>query len=159
MGAEFFTELSLQSGQRGLDFLGQRRGVVVSIVVIVGAHLGGEGEPGRDRQSDASHFCEIGTFAAQEFPKLRMAVGLFAEVVAVLDCFTRRPRLADRAGLVCFAAWVRFLCWHGDWILGVAQSEAQKSSREGRFKALDISIDYPLNAECQWIRCCLGMIG
>jgi hypothetical protein len=58
----------------GFEFLGIR--LVVGVVEI--ANFGGDGEPGRHRQTDQAHFGEIGPLAAEQLFHLAAAVRRFA---------------------------------------------------------------------------------
>ena len=63
--AEFGPHDPLSPTEGILDFLLQFGGILSVIVVIIGADLGGDGEPSRHGQPDQAHLGEVGSFAAE----------------------------------------------------------------------------------------------
>ena len=49
--------------------------VGAAVVVVVGADLSGDGEPGRHGQADACHFCQVGALATQQGLHAAVAIG------------------------------------------------------------------------------------
>src|SRR3712207_8551733 len=47
------------------------RSVLLAVLVVPGADLGGDGEARRDGQADAGHLGEVGPLAAEQVPHLR----------------------------------------------------------------------------------------
>ncbi len=71
----------------GFDLALQGRGVGFAVGVVIRADFGGDGEPGRNGESDPGHFREVGAFAAEEFLHFAMAVSLAsAECVNIFGC-------------------------------------------------------------------------
>ena len=91
----------LDAGEGLVRLALQFLGVPPAMLVIVGADLGRDGEPGRDGHAEIGHFGQIGPFAAEEFfhvgPAVRLAV---AEEIDVLPCLRHRASpfslLSDR---------------------------------------------------------------
>ena len=72
---------------QGVLDLGLQLGrVLVVVVVVVGADLGGEGEAGRHGQADVGHLGEVGALAAEEVlhvgPAFRLAAAEEVDVLA-----------------------------------------------------------------------------
>lgn len=84
--AELLAHLRLEGGEVRADFLAQRgRGLAAFEVDLAG--LGGDGEAGRDRQTQVGHLGEVGTLAAEKVLEVAVALG---EVVDELLIFVFR---------------------------------------------------------------------
>ncbi len=66
-------------GERGVDIGFQLGRVHIAVGVIIGAHLGGDGEAGGDRQAEVRHFREVRALAAKKIAHLG---GAFCGTVA-----------------------------------------------------------------------------
>src|SRR3546814_3650393 len=74
----------------------QVSGILLAVVVIAGADLGGDGETRRHRQAEIGHLGKIGTLAAQQIAHVGAALGpAVAEAVDQL-ALLRRPLLRRR---------------------------------------------------------------
>ncbi len=59
---------------------------LLAVLVVFGAHLRGDGEARRYGNADQVHFCQVGTFAAEQFTHLAVSFGfLVAEGVDSFD--------------------------------------------------------------------------
>ena len=76
----------LHRGHGGVDLPLQLGGVLAAVVVVPGADLGADGEPGGHGQLQAGHLRQVGALAAEELPLRGVALGAGgAELVHVLD--------------------------------------------------------------------------
>lgn len=84
--AELLAHLRLEGGQVGADLVAQRgRGLTAGEVDLAG--LGGDGEAGRDRQTQVGHLGEVGPLAAEKVLEVAVSLG---EVVDELLIFVFR---------------------------------------------------------------------
>ncbi len=120
--AEFLAGLLLDRDDARFHLRAERRRIRPLVGVVVRADLGGDGEAGRHRQSDAAHLSEVRALAAEQRLHRAVAVGLAAKEIDVLAlravgarrsafgarrsafgarAATGRARLRLRAGLSC----------------------------------------------------------
>jgi len=64
--------------QRGIDILHQFGRILLAIGIVIGAHLGGDGKAGGNRDAEIGHLSQVGALAAQQFLHLRRSLGLAA---------------------------------------------------------------------------------
>jgi len=76
--AEFHAHHFFDLAQRGLDLGVHALGQLASHLEIIDAAFGGDGESGGHRQSERSHFREVGAFAAQKILHRTGAFGITA---------------------------------------------------------------------------------
>src|SRR6185503_13165623 len=108
--AERLAGLLLDRGDAGVHLATQHRRIGALVGVVVGADLGGDGEPGRYRQADAAHLGEVRPLAAEQWLHRAVAVGLLAEEVNVFAGAFRRGRRLLRLGeLLCLCRFRRRL--------------------------------------------------
>ena len=62
--------------ERPVDLRFQLRRIGLAVIVIIGAELGGDREPGRNRQPEIGHFREVGPLAAEQVLQPRIALRL-----------------------------------------------------------------------------------
>ena len=84
--AELLAHLLLEGVEVRADLVAQRRGLRAAVEVDL-AGLGGDGEAGRDGQTQVGHLGEVGTLAAEEVLEVLVALG---EVVDELLIFVFR---------------------------------------------------------------------
>ena len=58
-----------------IDLLFEARRIVAVVLVELGADFRGDGETGRNRQTDAGHFRQVGALATQKLLHVGIAVG------------------------------------------------------------------------------------
>src|SRR5207302_8807723 len=71
--AEALPHPALHDAERPPDLIHQPRGEGAPARVVLVAHGGRDGEPGRDRKPDAAHLREAGALAAEEVAHRRVA--------------------------------------------------------------------------------------